>query len=65
MKKQFNDWELDDGRVIRLLKPNEVKALPKGVKLISINGEIKTSGVDVIDLDTRQGYTAWGTPVTE
>lgn len=61
----FNDWDLHDGRVIRLLKPEEIKALPNGVKLISINGETKTVGVDAIDLDTRCGFTAWGTPTKE
>lgn len=61
----FNDWELSDGRIIRLLTPEQVKSLPNGVKLISINGEIKTVGVDEIDLDTRCGFTAWGTPTVE
>jgi len=30
--------------------------------LISIFGEEKTKGVDLIDLDTRMGRLAWGLP---
>ncbi len=57
----FNKWELDDGREIYLLKREAFERLANGAKVISIFGEVKTKGVDHIDLDVRCGYLAWGT----
>lgn len=56
----FNDWEMPDGRAIRLLKPAELDALPVKTKVFSIDGEEKHVGVDTIDRDTRYGFLAWG-----
>jgi hypothetical protein len=55
----FNKWLLPSGRIIYLLTPEEVVALPTGVTLISINGNIKIKGIDKIDFDIRYGYTSW------
>lgn len=62
---QWNDWSLDDGRVIRLLTPEELKALPVGTTLFDIFGEEVVTGSDYIDDDTRAGYTAYGTLVSD
>lgn len=43
-----------------LLTPEEVKSLPAGTHLTSIMDDVKITGHDYIDLDTRFGYTAWG-----
>lgn len=56
----YNDWTLDDGRVIQLITPDTLKNLDKGTKLICINGSTYTVGVDVIDDDTRGGLLAFG-----
>lgn len=56
----MNEWKLDDGRTIWLLTEEEFKTLPNGTKLICVDGEIVTKGIDHIDMDTRWGYLAFG-----
>lgn len=57
-----NDWTLRDGRVISLLTPREVRALPNGTKIVAIDGEDLIKGeYKFKDLDeTRFGYSAYG-----
>lgn len=57
------DWKLDNGVIIRLLKPETIENLPDGMTLINIFGKKAVTGRDKIDMDTRFGYTAWGYPV--
>lgn len=57
----FNDWELDDGRVVRLITKSELDALPDGTEVIRcIDGEKLIKGKDYLDNDTRFGYLAFG-----
>ena len=58
----MTSWKLDDGSVIQLVTPAELKDLPNGTVLLDIFGEKVTLGVDVIDDDTRGGYLAYGLP---
>lgn len=51
-------WHLDDGRVIHLLTPEELEALPSGTLLLSITGDVDKK--EDADLDTRGGRTAYG-----
>lgn len=54
------NWKLRDGRVIHLVRPHELKALPSGTILIAIDGEQVVKGLDMIDDDTRGGFLAYG-----
>lgn len=60
-----NDWTLDDGRVIRLVTPDQLKNLAPGTKVLDIFGEVGVVGQTVLDDDTRFGYTAWGHLIKE
>lgn len=51
---------LQSGARIKLLTPEQVKALPVGDVLYNIFGEEVTVSYDM-DMDTREGYTAYGT----
>jgi len=53
-------WELEDGRIIELIRPEELSILAPGTKLYSIFGNEVTVGVDYIDGDTRGGMIAYG-----
>jgi hypothetical protein len=55
-------WELDDGRLIELLTPEQFAALPDGVSVWSIFGEQLRKGIDDVDQDTRAGRLAFGIP---
>lgn len=55
-----NDWELEDGRIVRLITPAELAELPLGTALMSIYNEQIEVGRDVIDTDTRFGYLGYG-----
>lgn len=48
------------GKHMHLLTEEELLALPDGVRLVSIMGDQKVTGLSEIDLDTRYGHTAWG-----
>ncbi len=54
-----------EGKIIRLLTPEELNRLPDGIMLISICGEEIIKGVNYIDDDTRAGYLAFGTLAEE
>jgi len=56
----YNDWPLEDGRVIELLTLDELKTLPDGITLTCIDGTTAVTGKDRIDTDTRAGYVAFG-----
>lgn len=56
----YNDWKLDDGRIIRLITPEQLKNLPIGTPLTCIDGSVQVKGNDYIDDDTRGGYLAFG-----
>lgn len=56
----MNEWNLDDGRIIWLLTEEEFDSLPNGTKVICINSKVMTKGIDYIDMDTRDGYIAFG-----
>lgn len=56
-----NAWTLDDGRVIYLLKPDELDRLADGTVVVCIDGTESVKGTDRIDRDTRFGYLAYGT----
>lgn len=56
----FNDWKLDDGRVVRLLTEPELRNLKHGTKVWSIGGTNHTYSNLWEDYDTRGGYTAYG-----
>lgn len=58
---KVNDWTLDNGRVITLLRPEDLKDLQKGSILYDIFGDRHVIGIDIIDNDTRGGYLAYGT----
>lgn len=45
---------------LELLTPQQIKELPDGTTLVTINGREAVKGKDRIDLDTRAGYTAYG-----
>ena len=53
-------WKLTDGRVIDLIREDELRRLPKGTRLVCIDGTDAIVGEDEIDLDTRGGYLAFG-----
>ena len=61
----MNDWQLDDGRVIRLLTQSELDALPEGTEVICIDGTKLIKGKDYLDNDTRFGYLAYGLLIKE
>jgi len=61
----FNDWELDDGRVVRLITKSELDALPDGTEVICIDGEKLIKGKDYLDDDTRFRYLAYGLLIKE
>jgi len=59
-----NYWKLDDGRVIRLLTPEELQSLPPDATIICITGDsrkVVEPNKPPADDDTRFGYTAYGT----
>ncbi len=65
---QFNDWECDNGVVIRLMTPEELAPLPESEVFWSING--KTT--DLADIrkrgdheETRGGLTAYGRKIAD
>jgi hypothetical protein len=43
-----------------LFTPEEFKQLPDGTEVKSVRGNIKVKGKDIINIDTRYGYTPWG-----
>jgi len=49
-------WDKD----LWLFTPEEFAQLPDGIELESVNGRIKTKGLDEIDQDVRFGHMAWG-----
>lgn len=49
-------WDKD----LWLFTPEEFAQLPDGIELESVNGRIKTKGLDEIDRDVRFGHMAWG-----
>lgn len=53
-------WELKDGTIIELIRPEEFATLPDGTVLRSIRGETKVKGTDYCDNDTRGGFLAFG-----
>ncbi len=53
-------WHLKDGRVIRLLRPEEFKDLVDGTELISILGEKAVKGRDRVDDEEMSGFIAYG-----
>ncbi|HXJ14103.1 MAG TPA: hypothetical protein VNH19_17645 [Candidatus Limnocylindrales bacterium] len=61
---QPNEWTIKQPgspyheNKILLLKPQELRALPKGTVVVSILGDEGHS--ETADDDTRFGYTAWG-----
>ena len=59
----FNDWKLDDGRVIRLYTIEEFKILSPKDTVIDIFGEV-TTAEEVRSrndhTETRGGYLAYG-----
>lgn len=55
-------WTLDDGRIIRLIRPKELYHLTKGTRLFSISGKEVVLGKDLIDDDTRGGFLGYGLP---
>lgn len=66
-KKYPNDWKLDDGRMIRLLTPDELKLLPNATVIIAIDGIARQKYEEdkpAPDDNTRFGYTAWGVDVS-
>lgn len=48
----------EDG--LYLFTREEYNQLPDGTELTSINGKLKTKGIDYIDMDVRSGYIAYG-----
>jgi len=48
----------EDG--LYLFTREEYNQLPDGTELTSINGKLKTKGIDYIDMDVRFGYIAYG-----
>lgn len=58
-------WNLDDGRVIELLRPEELNDQPLGTVLLSIMGKRAVVGSDPIDGDTRAGYLAYGRVIVD
>lgn len=71
MKHERSVWILDfiapdkdRGRVIELITPSELAALPKGTVLVAIDGDrVKVGGSDQIATDTLGGFIAYGLPV--
>ncbi|MAZ47558.1 MAG: hypothetical protein CME65_03280 [Halobacteriovoraceae bacterium] len=52
---------LPDGRTLYHLTPDQIRSLPEGTELISMDGARRVIvGVDDFDMDTRFGYTAFG-----
>ena len=60
----FNDYTLDDGRMIRLLTQSELDALPNGTEVICIDGNTLVKGKEYLDEDTRFGFLAYGLLLT-
>ncbi len=60
-----NRWELDDGRVMNLLTPEDLKSITDGTELLCIDGSTVIKGEDELDNDTRSGYLAYGLEETE
>lgn len=58
-------WTLDDGRVIALLRPEQLADIEPGTMLLSIMGKRAIVGTDPIDGDTRAGYIAYGAIVVD
>lgn len=56
----YNDWTLDDGRIIQLITPETLSKLDVGTRLIDIYGEDAFVGLNTIDNDTRGGLLAYG-----
>lgn len=59
---KVNDWRLEDGSIITLLTVEELRALPKDTRIVSVNGhrrQVEMPGFEPPDEDTRFGYTAW------
>lgn len=50
----------DEEHTLLLISPQLFKLLPDGVKLLSISGQLKETGKDYIDQDTRGGMLAYG-----
>ena len=56
-----NSWSGDeDGEVLWLLTPEELKQLACGTVVKCIDGSSYKVGVDILDDDTRAGYLAFG-----
>lgn len=55
-------WKLRTGDMIDLLTPAQLAGLPKGTRVVRIDGMTAIVGVDEIDGDTRQGRLAYGIP---
>lgn len=58
-------WVTRSGVSIRLLNPRELKDVPNGTILFDIMGGQVEVGRDPIDLDTRNGYLAYGILVNQ
>lgn len=58
------NWTLDDGRRLKLLTPEELKSVPDGTVLVDVMGAWVVKGRDHIDGDTRYGYLAYGTVIS-
>lgn len=53
-------WKLKDGRQIKLIHESKLRDVPDGTELFDIFGKKAVKGKDDIDLDTRDGYLAYG-----
>lgn len=60
MERPGNTWVLRDGRIIFLLRPEQLAHLPPGTELVTISGRLLIVGTDEVDTDTRGGYLACG-----
>ncbi|MEQ1494450.1 MAG: hypothetical protein ABL912_01640 [Novosphingobium sp.] len=58
-KKRNTPWTDEDPK-LWLLTPKELKSVPRGTVLTSINGTKAIVGTDYIDGDTRFGCLAFG-----
>jgi hypothetical protein len=54
-----NAWWDKEGKFL-LLQPDQLKNLPKGTVVYSINGEQALAGFRPLNDDVRGGHTAWG-----
>lgn len=63
--RAYNIWEMENGKDIALVTPEEFERLPDGTELVSINGRRAIKGKDYIDNDTRMGHLAYGLELDE